>query len=72
MSNVDLLLGSQTISVLGGGIDEYKSLTKFAHKVTQMEHKLTNDVHALLDSSLYVFINLYNYTTFSYTVASCV
>jgi ABC-type Zn2+ transport system substrate-binding protein/surface adhesin len=50
----------------------YKSLTKFAHKVTQMEHKLTNDVHALLDSSLYVFINLYNYTTFSYTVASCV
>ena len=37
----------------------YKSLTKFAHKVTQMEHKLTNDVHALLDSSLYVFINLY-------------
>jgi hypothetical protein len=37
----------------------YKSQTKFAHKVTQMEHKLTNDVHALLDSSLYVFINLY-------------
>ena len=52
--------GSQTISVHGGGIDEILTLTKFAHKVTQMEHKLTNDVdHALLDSSLYVFINLY-------------
>jgi hypothetical protein len=38
-----------------------------------MEHKLTNDVHALLDSSLYVFINLYtSYTTFSYAAASCV